>query len=620
MAHLFVSYRRDDSAAEAGRLADGLAAHASHPTVFFDTEAIAPGDPWRQRIDDALAHCDIMLVVIGPHWLDTAPGSGRPRLFDAGDVQAYEIAAALKRRIRTIPILVAGATLPVRAQLPETLSGLLDANALEIRTSAFARDLRALEAAILPRPWRRVVLGGLGLAVVVGIAAWGLDQLPPVFRHEGRGGTPATEAMVDLDIAFTPNPLMSQKFGGIDNGLRAEIDEPERIGPLLLVADGERFVNRGFRVPRPGSTLVGELVRNVPGAVEVTEENKDLIFTTICLDVARTAPPSNGRLRLACEEGRRCSPEGDGGIARACGATGAGAFQWMPTAMAQETAVAKSPPRPQPGDWIVPQLSALQRAATTPQAAAYSEVTLTLPTPPAGVQADEVTYELTVNRRRLWVDGMASWTHAQAFDATHPLTLTFGLENLDASGANHGQEKVDVRIVLLAHRRPVHEDACSLNLVALRTIETRTISTLKGLEARWAATYHAAPQDRFQVFAFGGNEARTLAAKASFDALAIAASAKSDAGRLVGVVRPPNRSNTAWGLAIGEVMPSGQIRFSYSANRAAALCQWVGEGRNRERLAKAFDSPGKFRVREIATAVNDDAPKAMTACNAFSAP
>jgi len=43
MTGIFISYRRDDSAASAGRLYDRLAHHFGKEQVFRDLDALAPG-------------------------------------------------------------------------------------------------------------------------------------------------------------------------------------------------------------------------------------------------------------------------------------------------------------------------------------------------------------------------------------------------------------------------------------------------------------------------------------------------------------------------------------------------------------------------------------------------
>jgi hypothetical protein len=123
---VFVCYRRDDSRWQASLLADELAARFGQTAVFMDVDNVRPGD-WRRQIDDSLADCNAVVVVIGPRWL--AELSRRT----AGEDQVrYEIAQALKHGKITVPVTVDHAELPDRASLPEDIAALSDAQGYEL--------------------------------------------------------------------------------------------------------------------------------------------------------------------------------------------------------------------------------------------------------------------------------------------------------------------------------------------------------------------------------------------------------------------------------------------------------------------------------------------------------
>src|SRR5439155_18333293 len=69
LANIFISYRREDSAAYAGRLCDHLEAVFGKARVFMDVEDIAPGQDFAQTIDQTIAKCNAALVIIGPRWM-----------------------------------------------------------------------------------------------------------------------------------------------------------------------------------------------------------------------------------------------------------------------------------------------------------------------------------------------------------------------------------------------------------------------------------------------------------------------------------------------------------------------------------------------------------------------
>ena len=69
---------------------------------------------------------------------------GQRRLDDPGDHVSIEIAAALERDIRVIPVLIDGAFLPKSDELPQALKPLRRRHAVEVRNAYFGRDAEAL--------------------------------------------------------------------------------------------------------------------------------------------------------------------------------------------------------------------------------------------------------------------------------------------------------------------------------------------------------------------------------------------------------------------------------------------------------------------------------------------
>src|SRR6185295_12970787 len=102
---IFVSYRREDTSGHAGWLADLLGDHFGKDQIFMDIDNIQPGEDFVHVIEKAVGSCEILIAMIGRHWLSRA---GEPtRLLDnPNDFVRLEIAAALNRDIRVIPVLV----------------------------------------------------------------------------------------------------------------------------------------------------------------------------------------------------------------------------------------------------------------------------------------------------------------------------------------------------------------------------------------------------------------------------------------------------------------------------------------------------------------------------------
>ena len=108
---LFISYRREDSIAYAGRLYDHLSAHFGADRVFMDIGQIEAGDDFVKVLDSEIAASDVVIALIGPAWLNASNENGR-RLDQPDDFVCHELAAALRQGKRLIPVLVGGATMP----------------------------------------------------------------------------------------------------------------------------------------------------------------------------------------------------------------------------------------------------------------------------------------------------------------------------------------------------------------------------------------------------------------------------------------------------------------------------------------------------------------------------
>lgn len=202
MARLFLSYRRDDSAGFAGRLADALEAEFGAGSVFRDVDDIRPGQDFVQAIHDQLADVGAVLVMIGPRWL--APlADGRRRLDDPEDFVRREVRAALDAGKPIIPLLVGGATMPTETDLPEAIADLARRQAVTLTDGGWRNDARRLMDSLAPllpgvaappaprRPWRRgLALAGAALVAV----AWAFQAWRP---------PPAAPAAVDIAGRWT---------------------------------------------------------------------------------------------------------------------------------------------------------------------------------------------------------------------------------------------------------------------------------------------------------------------------------------------------------------------------------------------------------------------------------
>jgi hypothetical protein len=150
MAGIFISYRRDDSSGWAGHLSRDLRAKFGDD-VFEDIAAIEPGADFSEAIEKKLENVDVLLAVIGPRWLDaTDKKTGKRRLDDPSDLVRTEIATALQRGIRVVPVLVGEAMLPSAEELPDDLRKLVRRNAYELSDNRWDYDVGQLIQKLRP--------------------------------------------------------------------------------------------------------------------------------------------------------------------------------------------------------------------------------------------------------------------------------------------------------------------------------------------------------------------------------------------------------------------------------------------------------------------------------------
>ena len=156
---IFISYRRSDAPAAAGRLAHDLGEHFGQRRVFLDIQGIPPSHSWDRSIEAALQQSEAAVIVIGRQWMAPGPNGQVSRLHEKDDVLRGEIEELLRHRKAIFPVLVEGARLPDASDLPASLVPLL-------RVQAAALDNANWDVAtrLLIREMEAVVRSGIGVA------------------------------------------------------------------------------------------------------------------------------------------------------------------------------------------------------------------------------------------------------------------------------------------------------------------------------------------------------------------------------------------------------------------------------------------------------------------------
>jgi TIR domain len=174
---IFISYRRSDSKSEARSICQRLEKTFGKGKVFIDVDSIRPGEDFQSVLNTDLEKSKIMLVIIGPRWLELLRSAGPET---SHDYVRLEVVSALERKLPVFPLLVDGATMPDPKELPDDLKPLAFRQAFSVRHESFPRDMWELEQElrrnVSPRgSWKVAVTSGLfiiSLAAISSYAWW----------------------------------------------------------------------------------------------------------------------------------------------------------------------------------------------------------------------------------------------------------------------------------------------------------------------------------------------------------------------------------------------------------------------------------------------------------------
>jgi serine/threonine protein kinase len=145
---IFISYRRNDSIDASYRLYEILVEHFGQSAVSMDLDSIPSGVDFRRHIQTSIGRADVVLSVIGDHWLNTASKDYKSRLHDPADYVRMEIETAMRLDKPIIPVLVGGAKMPLPESLPDTLCAFCFKNAAELRAG---REYSSLSLSLAKR-------------------------------------------------------------------------------------------------------------------------------------------------------------------------------------------------------------------------------------------------------------------------------------------------------------------------------------------------------------------------------------------------------------------------------------------------------------------------------------
>ncbi len=257
-------------------------------------------------------------------------------------------------------------------------------------------------------------------------------------------------------------------------------------------------------------------------------------------------------------------------------------------------------PSPAAG-WVVPSLESLSKV---PELAQPGYTRFDLMFTPTGKtrEADHYYYAVKVNDQPVYFDGFLPGRIIIPLQKG-PNWISFPLENLNFTGENDGIENLHLTVTFLKGREVVYPPVeLDRNYVALCSTDKIPSVVTDAGKSEWTGKYvteagsfewmgkYIVPmnEDKYEILV-GSSVCvsltdptclkRALDGKKQFDAGQLTFEGK----HVVAQVRPPLRTDpVAYGFALGLVLPTKQVKFTFSPTETDRLCKWttgyVGEG------------------------------------------
>jgi hypothetical protein len=564
-------------------LFDALKRRFGEEHIFRDLEDLPPGVVFPDAINQALTDCDVMLVMIGPRWISAAGRNGR-RIDEADDFVRKEVSKALSRKdVCVIPVLVGGAKMPEVQELPEDLHSLHWRSASELSDTRWDYDVERLGDAVA-KQWgisvsdtsrtakgagNRIGIWVACIAVAVLLAGslfYYLRQRPDHTVSATQPPPSATQqpasnlANLEFSIKYDknddrPNLAFLQK--------EPKFRQAHNIGPE---ADGH------YQLPvdwpsRTDEHFEASAERPVP---EGNQQDHPVVKPTQLCFTSNPKPPTNNPpfgVVLECSEGKKCSlGANDYGWATECPTQKAEspAFALIPALLAQGPGGSETGP-----GWRVPSLATLQQMKDTKRAG-YTEFSIKASSLAGLEAADRFRYQISANGATLYIDGWPPEDMLKQFNALQGLDFSFGMENLSFSGADKGCENIDVVLEFRKGSQPIKTIRLNRQYAALRDAVTE-VQSVDGHSFTWSGTYvKPRNEDRAEVFVTSTDVAGAVQTKSRIGA----ASLSYQGMPVIGVIRPPLDAKN-YGIVVGLVQPSGQVKFTFDPTFARQFKDWV---------------------------------------------
>ena len=310
---IFISYRRDDAAGEAGRLADHMNRRFGKGHVFLDIDTIDPGTDFVRVLQSSLRETAAVLVVIGQRWTSLRDTAGGRRLDDAKDFVRLEVEESLGRNIPVVPVLVQGATMPRREDLPPSMESLSTRQAVTLDHAEFLDDANRLcdhlekmlglgkptPLSLVKRWWPAAVVAVLAIAGTAYFATRPAEQKATGTTTSGSTATNTVEAATSV----TAKPEDARKAEGLIAEAEAQRKRNQFDEALTTLARARELAPSSASVREAQEDVAMEWIRNVRVENEKTSFGEAIKPALAVVDAALPTAMGQRRADLLAHQG-----------------------------------------------------------------------------------------------------------------------------------------------------------------------------------------------------------------------------------------------------------------------------------------------------------------------------
>lgn len=378
-------------------------------------------------------------------------------------------------------------------------------------------------------------------------------------------------------------------------------NEPVPQGSIKLARQNSEgwYIREIADLPASGQRYLAKIRRESEESKPVSMSPKSLVTELCFIRKNQHKKLSLYKTEFLCVEGDGCKPDEltDKSWYEMCRSIASGhSFNLVATAYASEDDM-------QAG-WIAPSLDTLCRRQKSRQASfTYFKIQST---PLTGLdQVDSMTYQVFANDTPIYFDGWPQEDTITAVDPLTGITLEFGLENLNFSGANYGEEMIRVEFDFYSGKKPLKTLSLERSYVALREVEPISI-TKDDIDFNWTGDYFIGKaEDGFKVNIWSTTDPNELAKRKKwFDQAGV----QFEGRHAVSVIRPPLKPNPFYGLSIGLVDEYSRVKFTFSKAGADRILSWV---KNSLRSVRVKDLNDGFK-HPIVRVKDSDKPEGLS--------